>query len=297
MAEMEAQLQHRHGKARVRIGRVWRSSSRHIFVEWNVSVLLSSNSLPAFTSGDNSAVVATDSIKNTVYAKAKACTDVISMEEFGTLLGQHFVTVYPEVTGAQVLIVEKPWESITISGKVHKHGYKLGREKRTCDIVVSADRSVKVSSGIEGLSILKTTQSGFEGFIRDKYTLLPEVRERILATELHCVWRYCSKPSCYNQAHDTVKNTLLNVFFGPPETGLYSPSVQNTLYLMAQAVLQRSPEIESINLRMPNLHFLPVNMPTVGVQFKHDIYLPTDEPHGTIEASLIRKECLPQAKL
>ncbi|MCO5561893.1 hypothetical protein L7F22_015518 [Adiantum nelumboides] len=194
-----------------------------------------------------------------------------------------------KVTGAQINIIEKPWEPLTINGEVHSHGFKLGKGSHTCEMTINANGSGIVLSGVEGLALLKTTQSGFEGFVRDKFTLLPEVRERILATEVQAAWRYRSKPSCYNKAYETVKNTLLNVFFGPPASGVYSPSVQNTLYLMGERVLQRMPEIDSIKLSMPNLHFIPVNMPTIGVKFDHDVYLPTDEPHGTIEASLVRK--------
>ncbi|KAI5069504.1 hypothetical protein GOP47_0015805 [Adiantum capillus-veneris] len=286
MAEV---VQHRHGKARVRVGRVWREGTRHAFVEWSVSVLLSSRCDPAFTVGDNSSIVATDSIKNTVYVKAKECTAIISMEEFAIFLGEHFVKTYPQVTGAQINIIEIPWEPITINGEIHNHGFKLGKGSHTCEVTIDAYGSAIVLSGLEGLALLKTTQSGFEGFVRDKFTLLPEVRERILATEVRAVWRYRSKPSCYNKAFETVRNKLMDVFFGPPVSGVYSPSVQNTLYLMGERVMQRLPEIESIKLSMPNLHFIPVNMPTVGVKFDHDVYLPTDEPHGTIEASLTRK--------
>eukprot|EP01018_Ginkgo_biloba_P012282 Gb_00687 [translate_table: standard] len=100
--------------------------------------------------------------------------------------------------------------------------------------------------------------------------------------------RYSGKPSCYIKAYNAVKKTLVDVFFGPPHEGVYSPSVQNTLYCMAQAVLHRFPEIESIHLSMPNIHFLPANLPNI-VKFDHDVYVPTDEPHGTIEASLSRK--------
>lgn len=286
----EAELeQHRHGKARVRVGRVWRDAANHVMVEWNVSVLLSSRCEPSFTDADNSAIVATDTIKNTVYVKAKECTTAVSIEEFGLFLGSHFVKTYLEVTSAQVNIIEKPWEPITIDGKVHSHGFKLGRGSHTCEVTVPKTGSASVCTGLESFAVLKTTQSGFEGFIRDKFTLLPEVRERLLATEIQAIWSYSVKPSCYNKAYETVKKVLMDVFFGPPEIGVYSPSVQNTLYLMAEKVLQSMPEIERIKLSMPNLHFLPVSMPTIGVAFEHDVYVPTDEPHGTIGASLTRK--------
>ncbi|KAH7300015.1 hypothetical protein KP509_24G041100 [Ceratopteris richardii] len=219
------------------------------------------------------------------------------MEEFAILLGEHFVKTYPQVTGSEITIIEKPWEPYRINGKIHHHGFKLGKGSHFCEIQVSKNKPTVVCSGLEGLSVLKTTQSGFEGFVRDNYTLLPEVRERILATEVLSVWCYKSKPSCYNKAFETVKQILLDVFFGPPDAGVYSPSVQNTLYLMGERVLQRLPEIESIKLSMPNLHFIPVNMPKVGVEFNHDVYLPTDEPHGTIEASLTRKNWSRHSKL
>jgi len=115
-----------------------------------------------------------------------------------------------------------------------------------------------------------------------------------------------SKPFCFTQRYQDVKKVLAETFFGPADVGVYSPSVQNTLYLMAKEVLtrfvtliwsslvfqplkictqfslmscteytcalQRFPDISSIQLRMPNLHFLPVNLgsketPLVKVKF------------------------------
>eukprot|EP01018_Ginkgo_biloba_P012284 Gb_00686 [translate_table: standard] len=82
-------------------------------------------------------------------------------------------------------------------------GFNLGTGKHVVEINVSKDGTVEVASGVEGLTLLKTTQlqnynnmdacqSGFVGFIRDKYTLLPETTERMLATEVCAVWRSVS---------------------------------------------------------------------------------------------------------
>ncbi|KAJ7547511.1 hypothetical protein O6H91_08G088900 [Diphasiastrum complanatum] len=289
------ELDHKHGKARVRVARVWRGSPEKI-VEWNVSVVLNSHSLAAYTHGDNSAIVATDTIKNTVYVIAKQCKEPLSVEQFGILLARHFLSLYSEVTGVKVNIVENPWQRVEIDGVPHHHGFKLGLEKHTAEVSIH-DGIQKVASGVVGLSLLKTTKSGFEGFIRDRYTLLPEVRERILASTISASWSYSSEGCSYNKIYSEVLNTLVKTFFGPPTIGVYSPSVQNTLFLMAQEVLRRFSEIESIHLNMPNLHFLPVNMPALDEKFEHDVYLPTDEPHGTIEATLTRKNTTLPSKL
>ncbi|GMP68276.1 hypothetical protein CsSME_00027938 [Camellia sinensis var. sinensis] len=94
----------------------------------------------------------------------------------------------------------------------------------------------------------------FEGFVRDKYTILLETRERMLATEVITSWRYSfdslssipAKPLYFNERYLNVKKVLVDTFFGPPKEGVYSSSVQSTLYQMAEAVLARFPDISSI---------------------------------------------------
>lgn len=222
------------------------------------------------------------------------------MEDFAIKLAQHFTSFYQQVTTAIVNIVEKPWERISVNGQLHKHGFKLGSESHTTDVIFSKLGVLQVTSGIEGLALLKTTKSGFEGFVRDMNTILPETRERMLATEVTVSWRYHYnsvsslpvKPFYFMERYLDVKKALVDTFCGPPNEGVYSPSVQRTLYLMAKAVLGRFPDISLVHLKMPNIHFLPVNLSSKDnpaiVKFEDDVYLPTDEPHGSIEARLSR---------
>lgn len=294
-------FEQRHGKARVRVARVWRSKEgRHFMVEWNVSISLLSDSIIAYVDDDNSDIVATDTIKNTVYAKAKERKEQLSVEEFAILLAKHFTSFYRQVTSAIVRIVEKPWERVSVDGQLHEHGFKLGSERHTTEVTVQKSGALQMTSGIEGLALLKTTKSGFEGFIRDKYTALPDTQERMLATEVTSTWRYSyesvfnlpQKPLYFTERYLAVKKVLMDTFFGPPKEGVYSASVQSTLYQMAKAVLGRFHDISLIHLKMPNIHFLPVNLSSkdkdIIVKFEDDVYLPTDEPHGSIEASLSR---------
>ena len=89
-------------------------------------------------------------------------------------------------------------------------------------------------TGLKDLSLLKTTQSGYEGFLRDQYTLLPETNDRIMASTVTCTWKYAAAPACYDAAYAAAKQGLLDAFLGPARGGVYSPSVQYTLYDMAK---------------------------------------------------------------
>ncbi|GBG75700.1 hypothetical protein CBR_g20325 [Chara braunii] len=180
---------HQHGKSRVRLGRVWREGSRHYFVEWRIDVVLLSDVEAAFVHGDNSGVVATDSIKNTVYVLGKELKQRVSVEDFGIKLAEHFVKTYPQVDKAIIRLQECPWKRVSIDGQPHHHGFTLGAERHTAEVLATSAGTLSVRSGVADLSVLKTTQSGFEGFVRDKYTSLPETKDRILATSIAASWR------------------------------------------------------------------------------------------------------------
>lgn len=280
---------HQHGKSKVRLGRAWRVGSVHKFVEWNVDITLYSTAERSFTHGDNSSVVATDTMKNTVYVVAKECPQELSPEDFAIRLAKHFVTFYEMVHGTKIVITENPWERVTVCGKPHNHGFKLGAEKHVVEVEMKKNGCFQVVSGIKDMALLKTTQSGFEKFVVDKNTALKDTRERIVASSVLATWKYSSVPACgFSATFERVKDILTATFFGPADKGVYSPAVQKTLYDMAKAVLASVPEVEEVYLNMPNLHFLPGGIAAIGLQFNDDIYVPTSEPHGTIEACVKR---------
>lgn len=148
---------------------------------------------------------------------------------------------------------------------------------------------------MKDLQVLKTTQSGYEGFLRDEFTLLPDSKDRILATSITSTWKYSSQPPCYDAAYNAVKQAISDGFFGPANVGVYSPSVQYTLYQMGAIALERVPQVDSIFFNAPNLHFIPCN--PVGSKFKDDVYVATSEPHGNIECVVTRKGAASHSKL
>jgi urate oxidase len=134
------------------------------------------------------------------------------------------------------------------------------------------------------------------GFIHDEYTLLPDSRDRILASAITATWKYSSEQPCYHQPFKSIKAAMASEFFGPHHGGVYSPSVQYTLFQMGKAAIAAVAAVESVYIYMPNLHFLPCKVVN-SEAFEDDVYVATSEPHGTIETTITRDGVMPHARL
>jgi len=261
-------VENRYGKSRVRVARVVRQKDHHDFHELTVAIQLEGDFDSSYTEGDNRLVLPTDTMKNTVYALARDKA-VEQPESFGLLLGRHFLDRNPHVTRARIELAEHVWQ---------RHGRFSftagGAHRRVASIDVRRNRTT-VESGVAGFVLLKTTGSAFEGFLKDEYTTLKETSDRILSTSLDATWRYGSDDVSWATSWHGVMKLITDTFAEHD-----SKSVQHTLYAVGEAVLAQCEHINQIHLTMPNKHYLPV----IG----NDVFCPTDEPHGLIEAVISR---------
>jgi urate oxidase len=271
-----------YGKARVRILKVLRAGKRHAVKELDVQVMLQGDFAAAYTKEDNRLVVATDSMKNTVNVLAKQKLG-LETETFGELLAQHFLETYRHASVVEVTLKEHCWHRISIRGKPHAHSFTEKGAAKPFAKIVATRKKTRVESGIEDLLIMKTTASGFENFLRDEFTTLPETDDRIFATKLRAAWQYGRKPKNYSITNARILDAMLAAF-----AKNYSVSVQATLFQMGEAALKIAPEISRISLAMPNKHCLLVNLSPFGLKNQNELFVPTDEPHGQIEATLSR---------
>jgi urate oxidase len=275
--------ENRYGKSRVRVMKVVRHASHHEMKEWNVRVLLHGDFDSAFTQADNSKVLPTDTMKNTVYWLARE-SKAETLEEFAFELAQCLLTNNPQVSKVSAEIEEKSWTQLPVDGALHPTTYKLGGpELQTSCVILEREEEPSVSAGIGGLVILKTTDSEFTGYLKDKLTTLPESTDRIFGTRATISWEYSARPLDYAATRAATLDILLRVF-----AGHHSLSVQHTLYDMGEAVLAAIPEIARIKLTMPNLHCLLVDLSRFGQDNPNQIFVPIDEPHGYIEAVIER---------
>lgn len=273
---------HHYGKAKVRVMKVTRQGARHTLKELEVAVMLQGDFDASYTRADNSLVVATDTMKNTVYVLAKEKLGAEN-EEFGLALGEHFLKSYPQVHTAEVKLAERGWDRLG-GAQPHPHAFMQDSPARPLATVECSRSGQRVESGIEDVLILKTTASGFAGFVRDSYTTLPETNDRIFATKLKASWPYARRPASYAKSNARILETMLEVFGAN-----FSPSVQVTLFQMGEAALKAVPEISQIHLAMPNKHCLLVNLAPFGLENPNEIFVPTDEPHGQIEGTVRRE--------
>lgn len=275
-------IQHQYGKAHVRVLKVIRNGRKHSVKELDVSVGLEGDFDASYTKADNRLVVATDSMKNTVNVLARQKLRGDS-EKFGITLGEHFLEKYRHVKRVNINLSERCWSRIPVGGKPHAHSFSEKSPARPFANILATRNETRVESGIEELLILKTTGSGFENFLRDEFTTLPETDDRIFATKLKATWTFRKQPRRYGAANKKILGAMLAMF-----ARNYSPSVQVTLFEMGGAALKAVPEISKIHLVMPNKHCLLVNLAPFGLENRNDLFVPTDEPHGLIEGTVAR---------
>jgi urate oxidase len=266
-----------YGKAEVRVVKITRDTARHEIDDLDVTSQLRGDFTAAHVAGENTHVVPTDTQKNTIFAFAR--DGIGAPEAFLLRLADHFTGTFDWVTGGRWEAERYSWERIRTDGSEHDHAFvRSGGEVRTALVVADGDAR-HVLAGLRELTVLKTTDSGFTGYPKDRYTTLPETTDRILATEVTARWRYG-----VDAAYASVRGLLLEGFADG-----YSPGLQATLYAMGRRVLERHPEIAEIRFSMPNKHHFLVDLSPFGLDNPNEVFFAADRPYGLIEAAVVRE--------
>jgi len=277
----------RYGKSRVRLMRVTKHVDHHDLDEWTVQLLLSGDFETAHTLGDNSKILPTDTMKNTVYFVARE-SKADSVEDYAKELADYILTRNPQVSSAEIVIESTLWNRLSVEGRPYPTAFARGSDERQTTTVSRAQgEGFRITSGLDRLTILKTADSAFTGYIKDSLTTLPETTDRLFGTALKAEWTYTSialaDGIAFNKVRAHLRETMLSTFAKHD-----SLSVQQTLYAMAEAALDHTDIIDEVYMLMPNKHNLLVDLGRFGQTNPNNIFVPTDEPHGTIEATIRR---------
>uniref|UniRef100_A0A8C5K5Y1 Uricase n=1 Tax=Jaculus jaculus TaxID=51337 RepID=A0A8C5K5Y1_JACJA len=279
-----------YGKDMVKVLHIQRDGNYHTIKEVVTSVQLTLKSRKDYVHGDNSDIIPTDTIKNTVHVLAKF-RGLNNIETLAMNICEHFLSSFNHVTRVHVYVEEVPWKRFEKDGVKHVHAFILTPTgTHFCEVEQMRGESPVIHAGIKDLKVLKTTQSGFEGFIKDQFTTLSEVKDRCFATQVYCKWRYHqNKDVDFDATWRTVWDIVLAKFAGPYDKGEYSPSVQKTLYDIQVLSLSQIPEIEDMEISLPNIHYFNIDMSKMGLINKDEVLLPLDNPYGKITGTVRRK--------
>jgi urate oxidase len=271
-----------YGKNAINLSKIIRHKDHHDIRQISVNISLTGDFDEVHTAGDNTKVLPTDTMKNTVYALAKDHFTT-SIEAFGLHLADHFLSNNPQVSEVNIDLTEHCWKRLSFDGAPHTHSFVNGGSEKHKALITKQRQKTILSAGISDLLILKTTDSGFENYIKDEYTTLKETDDRIFSTECDIIWQYATIPSDPAHLYEAIKDNLLHTFATHK-----SLSVQHTLYAMGEEVLKNYKEIKEITLKMPNKHHIPFNLRQFGMDNNNEIFIATDEPYGYITGTLTR---------
>lgn len=269
-----------YGKAENHVVRIARDTDRHEIRDVTVSSQLRGDLEEMHTQGDNAHCIPTDTQKNTVFAFAQTA-GIKSPEQLLLALSDHFTSEFEWITGGRWAAEEHAWERIND----HDHCFvESKQEKRTAVLVTDGEKRT-VISGFYGLTLLKSTQSGFTGYPKDRFTTLKETEDRVMSTDIATRWRYNSTDVDFDAIYRSVKQIILEKF-----TDHYSRALQETLHHMGKAVLSAHPEIDEIKFSCPNKHHFVYDLSFAGIENNLETHYAADRPFGLIEATIQRKD-------
>ena len=276
--------ENRYGKSRVRLMQVNRTPQGKTLREWTVQVLLTGDFDAAHYKGDNANILPTDTMKNTVYYVARK-SSAIAMEDYARELIDFLLSRNPQVAKVEVAIEGVMWKRLTIDGKPHPTSFMRGsNEVQTTTVSRERNGPLHVTSGLRNLILMKTSDSAFTGYIKDELTTLPETEDRLFCTAVTAEWAYTDTAGDFDATRHDLREAMLKMFADHK-----SKSVQETLWEMGRVALEATPAAGSIELTMPNKHCLLIDLARFGEDNPNQIFVPTDEPAGHIQARIVRQ--------
>jgi len=293
----------------VRVFRIVRKGDWQEVVEYNICALLEGKIETSFTQADNTCVVTTDTVKNTVNVLAKTSPHVLDPSLFSLNIGLHFVTKYDHISKCVVTLEQLKWSRIPVGekGEPHKHSFvRDGNEKIIIKVEVDASAGkdkIKgtISGGLQDLLVLKSSGSAFENFFTDEFTTLIPVSDRILSTAIDYEYTIIlpagyltidglaklGEEAKFAEVALSAKKITLDLFALDE-----SASVQATLYKMAQQIIKDNSTVGSVTYKLPNKHYIPVNLGFLHLENlspdKAEVFTPVESPSGLIMATVTR---------
>ena len=231
-----------------------------------------------YTEGDNTGLVATDSMKNFIQRETVNFVGN-DLEEYCRFLGELFLAKYPQVEGLQLSVSEIPYSAV--GGNVAFT--PSGGDVATARLEIDRGGIVEAASGVGGFKLLRLGGSAFRGFVRDEYTTLPDLNNRPLHMWLDVEWTYVTYDAGFTRGAATasVRHIVRDVF-----TAFESGSIQQLIYQMGMRMLREIPAMAEVRLEANNRTWDTIA--ERGEQL--GVYTDARPPYGCLGLTLTRTE-------
>jgi urate oxidase len=273
------------------------SGRQNILFAYDVEVeVLDQTLAPAYTEGNNSLVIATDTMKNFVHQIASEFEGA-TLEEYLLLLGKRFFQTWAHVHSLRLSGRELPYPPAWIpaeggfgpSDKLFVHG-RGDYGSASLDVVRDGDdaRIVAHRCGRQELHLIKVTGSSFADFVRDRYTTLAAVKDRPLYVYLDVFWRYADAQAAVSSDHrhyvaaEQVRDFIVTVFHD-----FVSMSIQHLMHEMGQRLLARFPQLSEVSFDGQNRLWDTVVVSDKDEKIKS--YCDPRPPYGSLHLTLRRE--------
>jgi urate oxidase len=206
-----------------------------------------------YTTGDNTGLVATDSMKNFIQRETLAF-DGEDLAEYCRFLSAKFLDTYPQAEGVQVSAVDIPYAGVDSRPESDMAFTPGGPERATARVELQrsvdspAGGVIEAAAGLRGFRLLRLGGSAFRGFVRDEYTTLPEIANRPLHMWLDVEWRHTDPADAFNSGATAATRAIVRDVFTAFESG----SIQQVIYQIGNRMLAELPTLAEVHLEANN---------------------------------------------
>jgi len=229
-----------------------------------------------YTEGDNSGLVATDSMKNFIQRETMNFGGN-DLEEYCRFLGEKFLATYAQVEGLQISASELPYAPLGTSVAFRP----AGPDHATARLELTRAAIAEAVSGVRGFKLLRLGGSAFRGFVRDEYTTLPDLHNRPLHMWLDLEWSYVSPDAAFSAGTVVARARQIvhDVF-----TSFESGSIQQVIYQIGTKLLGEIPAMAEVHLEANNRTW-----DTIAERGEElGVYTDTRPPYGCLGLTLKR---------
>lgn len=264
----------------MRVLRLAGRGGRHDPRELTIACRFEGDFAAAFRDGRPQGPVPGDALCNAILREVRRAGPA-ELEEIGLALCRHLLDAHAPLTRVRVDLVERGWTRLEAGGRPQDRAFAAGPPETKEAAVTSNGTQVAIVAGLGHLSLMRTSGFAPEGELPDDGSA--DALPRLLVAGLAARWTYSSADVTFRAFRQGVRSAIVDAF-----SSHRGPSVQHTLYAIADIVLATYDEIREVSLSLAERPYRPVDLLPEHPSDTCDLFVALDEPVGTVEVTVER---------